>query len=281
MNKRLCLTLLLCAAPAVCFAQAAPAPAAAPAAARHQDTEYYAPVPPVVTPGDAATASPPSDAIVLFDGRSLGEWVTSKDKSPPGWAVADGAVTVVKSAGSIETKRKFKDFQLHVEWKIPSNITGADQARGNSGVFLASTLPGDTGGHELQILDSYQSPTYVNGQAGSIYKQSVPLVNANRKPGEWQAYDVVWTAPRWKPDGSLLSPARVTVLFNGVLVQNDFELKGETIYAGTASYAPRPYETAPIRLQSHNDPSPGVSFRNIWVRELKGRNVVGDVGTRR
>ncbi len=281
MNKRLCLTLLLCAAPAVCFAQAAPAPAAAPAAARHQDTEYYAPVPPVVTPGDAATASPPSDAIVLFDGRSLGEWVTSKDKSPPGWAVADGAVTVVKSAGSIETKRKFKDFQLHVEWKIPSNITGADQARGNSGVFLASTLPGDTGGYELQVLDSYQSPTYVNGQAGSIYKQSVPLVNANRKPGEWQAYDVVWTAPRWKPDGSLLSPARVTVLFNGVLVQNDFELKGETIYAGTASYAPRPYETAPIRLQSHNDPSPGVSFRNIWVRELKGRNVVGDVGTRR
>jgi hypothetical protein len=271
MNKALWPAALLCAVPSICLAaQAGPRP---------QDTEYYAPVPPVVTPGEMATASPPSDAIVLFDGRNLDQWVTSKDKSPPGWKVADGVLTVVKSAGSIETKQKFKDFQIHVEWKIPADITGAGQSRGNSGVFLASTLPGDTGGYEFQILDSYQSPTYVNGLAGSVYKQSIPLVNPSRKPGEWQAYDIIWTAPRWRPDGSLLSPARVTALFNGVLVQNDFVMIGETIYTGPPSYKDRPYDTAPIRLQAHADPSAGISYRNIWLRPLTGPNQTGDPST--
>jgi hypothetical protein len=239
--------------------------AAAPAAPRHQDTEVYEPVPPVVTPGANNTA-PPSDAIVLFDGKNLDEWVTNRDKSPAKWFVADGIVTVNKASGSIETKRSFKDYQLHIEWRIPENITGSDQARGNSGVFLASTGPGDDG-YELQILDSYKNKTYVNGQASSIYKQGIPLVNPGRKPGEWQTYDVVWTAPTFHADGSVNTPAYVTVFFNGLLVQNHFELKGETRFIGQPFY--KKYDTAPIKLQAHGDHSEPISFRNIWVRELK------------
>jgi hypothetical protein len=228
------------------------------------DTEAWEPVPAVVDPG-ATDAAPPSDAIVLFDGTSLDEWVSVRDQGPAGWAVADGVMTVVKPAGNIETKRRFKNYQLHLEWRIPEGITGEGQARGNSGVFLASTAGGD-GGYELQVLDSYHNSTYVNGQAGSIYKQYIPLVNASRKPGEWQTYDVIWTAPTFNAGGSLNTPARVTAFHNGVLIQNDVELKGETLYIGQPSY--RPYDTAPIKLQSHNDPSPVISFRNIWVREL-------------
>src|SRR6185503_1826325 len=144
---------------------------------RPEDTEIYSPVPPVVTPGNLATASAPSDAIVLFDGRNLDQWVNTRDKSPAGWIVADGVMTVNKATGNIETKRKFKNYQLHLEWKVPADITGSGQARGNSGLFLASTGPDDAG-YELQILDSYQNSTYVNGQAASVYKQSPPLVNA-------------------------------------------------------------------------------------------------------
>jgi hypothetical protein len=241
------------------------APRGGGAAPRHEDTEVYEPVPPVVTPGPTSTA-PPSDAIVLFDGTNLDQWVATKDKSPATWKVADGVLTVVKpTGGNIETKRSFKNYQLHVEWRIPENITGADQARGNSGVFLASTGPGDAG-YELQILDSYNNKTYVNGQAASIYKQSIPLVNASRKPGEWQTYDVVWTAPTFNADGSVKTPAFATVLHNGVLVQNHFELKGETLYVGPPVY--KKYDTAPIKLQMHGDPSPPISFRNIWIREL-------------
>jgi hypothetical protein len=237
--------------------------AAAPAAPKHQDTEVWGPEPRVVTPG-VATA-PPSDAIVLFDGKNLDEWVSAKDKSPAQWVVAEGVLTVNKSAGNIETKRTFRNYQLHIEWKIPENITGSDQARGNSGVFLASTGPGDAG-YELQVLDSYNNKTYVNGQAGSIYKQGIPLANPNRKPGEWQTYDVVWTAPIFNADGSLKTPAYVTVLFNGVLVQNHFELKGETLFIGQPSY--KKYDAAPIKLQAHGDHSEPISFRNIWVRAL-------------
>ena len=164
--------------------------------------------------------------------------------------------------GSIETRRRFHDYQLHIEWRIPQAITGEGQARGNSGVFFATNGTG----YELQILDSYQNETYVNGMAGSIYKQSIPLVNASRRPGEWQTYDVVWTAPRFASDGALEAPARVTVLFNGILVQNDFELEGETRYTGAPVYSP--YDTSPIMLQAHGDPSPPISFRNIWVREI-------------
>ena len=240
--------------------------ATTPSAPKHQDTEVYEPVPPVVTPG-ASDSAPPSDAIVLFNGKDLDQWVTVKDKSPAKWVIADDIATVNKGegGGSIETKQNFKDYQLHIEWRIPENITGSDQARGNSGVFLASTGPSDSG-YELQILDSYNNKTYVNGQAGSIYKQGIPLANPNRKPGEWQAYDVVWTAPRFNDEGTLKTPAYVTVFFNGVLVQNHFELKGETFYVGKPFY--KKYDSAPIKLQAHGDHSEPISFRNIWVRKL-------------
>ena len=231
---------------------------------RPEDTEVWEPVPKSVTPG-ATCGAPPSDAIVLFDGKNLDQWVSVKDKSPAKWKVDDGVMTVNKHAGNIETKKSFKDYQLHIEWKIPADITGSGQARGNSGVFLASTGPGDDG-YELQVLDSYNNKTYVNGQAGSIYKQAIPLANANRKPGEWQTYDVAWTAPTFNGDGSLKTPAYVTVFFNGVLVENHFELKGETRYIGKPFY--KKYDTAPIKLQAHGDKSEPISFRNIWVREL-------------
>ena len=238
----------------------------ASAAAKPEETEVWEPVPAVVTPG-ATNAAPPSDAIVLFDGKNLDEWVSAQDKTPARWKVADGVMTVnkAKGVGNIETKKSFKDYQLHVEWKVPTDITGSSQARGNSGVFLASTGPGDDG-YELQVLDSYNNKTYVNGQAGSIYKQAIPLVNANRKPGEWQTYDIVWTAPTFSDDGSMKTPAYVTVLFNGVLVENHFELKGETRYIGKPFY--KKYDSAPIKLQAHGDPSQSISFRNIWVREI-------------
>ena len=231
---------------------------------RPEDTEVWEPVPPVVTPGENGAA--PSDAIVLFDGRSLDAWVNSRDKTPAGWTVADGVLTVNKPGGNIETTRTFRNYQLHLEWRIPTAITGEGQARGNSGVFLASTGEGDAG-YEVQVLDSYNNKTYVNGQAGSVYKQHIPLANPTRKPGEWQTYDIVWNAPVWNADGSLKTPAYVTVMHNGVLVQNHVELKGETVYIGQPNYDRR-YDRAPIKLQSHGDPSPAISFRNIWVREL-------------
>jgi len=229
-----------------------------------QDTEQWTPVPPVVTPG-AVDAAPPSDAIVLFDGANLDQWVNTKDKAPAGWTVANGVVTVSKAAGNIETRRKFRNYQLHLEWQVPTNVTGTGQSRGNSGVFLASTGGGDAG-YELQIMDSYNNPTYVNGQAGSMYKQAAPLVNVMRKPGDWQSYDVIWTAPVFAADGKVTAPARVTAFQNGVLIQNDVVLTGETLYIGKPFY--RPYTTAPIKLQAHGDPSPPLSFRNIWVRDL-------------
>jgi hypothetical protein len=246
-------------------AQTPPAGAAAQRPGpKPEETEVWEPVPKVVTPG-ASTNTAPDDAIVLFDGKNLDQWVLTKDKSPATWTVADGILTVNKAAGNIETKRSFTNYQLHIEWRIPEGVTGSGQARGNSGVFLASTGPGD-GGYELQVLDSYNNKTYVNGQAASIYKQSIPLVNASRKPGEWQSYDVVWTAPTFNADGSVKTPAYVTAFHNGVLVQDHFQLKGETLYIGPPVY--KKYESAPIKLQAHGDPSPPISFRNIWVREI-------------
>ena len=253
--------------------QSAPAPApstAATAAAatpgrqwKPEDTELWTPVPKIVTPGTNGSA--PSDAVVLFNGTNLDEWVLMKDKSPATWTLADGAMTVNKAAGGIETKRSFTDYQLHIEWRIPVGITGNGQARGNSGVFLASTGAGDMG-YELQVLDSYNNTTYVNGQAASIYKQSPPLVNAMRPPGEWQVYDVVWTAPRFNADGTLKSPAYITAFHNGVLVQNHYALKGHTPYIGLPEY--KAHGPAPIKLQAHGDPSPPISFRNIWIRPM-------------
>jgi hypothetical protein len=231
-----------------------------------EDTEVWTPVPPIVTPG-ATDAAPPSDAIVLFDGKNQDEWVSAQDKTPAKWVVADGILTVSKApgVGNIETKRKFKNYQLHIEFRIPANIAGSGQARGNSGVFLASTGPGDDG-YEMQVLDSYNNTTYVNGQAASIYKQSPPLVNSARKPGEWQSYDIIWTAPTFNADGSVKTPAFVTAFDNGVLVQNHFQLTGQTLYVGKPFY--KAYDRAPIKLQAHGDKSEPLSFRNIWVRAL-------------
>ena len=243
---------------------------AAPAFAQQQsnmkpeETEVWKPVPPIVTPG-ATDSAPPSDAIVLFSGANEDEWVSAQDHTPANWIVGDGLLTVNKHAGNIETKKKFGDYQLHIEWRIPADITGSGQARGNSGVFLASTGPGDDG-YELQVLDAYNNSTYVNGMAGSLYKQSIPLANAARKPGEWQSYDVVWTAPTFNTDGSLKSPAFATVFWNGVLVENHFQLQGETRYIGKPFY--KAFDRAPIKLQAHGDASQPMSFRNIWVREL-------------
>jgi hypothetical protein len=232
-------------------------------AGKPEDTEVWTPVPKIVTPG-ATNAAAPSDAIVLFDGRNLSEWVTSSDTTKPaGWTVHNGVMTVNKKAGDIQTKRRFTNYQIHLEWQVPVGITGSGQARGNSGLYVGA-LP--DGGYELQIMDSYKNTTYVNGQAGSVYKQSIPLANAMRKPGEWQVYDVIWTAPVFNADGSLKSPAYLTALHNGVLVQNHVALKGDTKYIGTPEY--KAHGALPIRLQAHGDPSPPISFRNIWVREL-------------
>lgn len=236
--------------------------------AKPEDTEVYSPVPKKVTPGGMTFETPPSDAIVLFDGKNLDEWVFVADRSQPAnWNVHDGVLTVNKAAGNIETRRTFDNYQLHIEWRIPENITGTNQARGNSGLFLASIGKGDAG-YELQILDSYENQTYVNGMAGSIYKQYIPLVNPARKPGEWQSYDVVWTAPVFNDNGSVQSPARVTVFFNGVLVQNNVALKGPTQYIGQPSYSIK-HGASPIKLQAHGDPSEPISFCNIWIRPLQ------------
>jgi hypothetical protein len=232
--------------------------------ARPEETEVWKPVPRVVTPG-RTDLDPPSDAVVLFDGSNENEWVSVADHSPAKWVVHDGVLTVDKKAGNIETKRAFTNYQLHLEWKVPEGITGSGQARGNSGVFLASTGPGDDG-YEIQILDSYENATYVNGQAAAIYKQYPPLVNATRKPGEWNVYDVIWTAPTFKSDGSLATPAYVTAFHNGVLVQNHVALTGPTLYIGKPAY--KAHGPEPIKLQAHGDPSAPISFRNIWVRML-------------
>ncbi|MCR5889882.1 DUF1080 domain-containing protein [Hymenobacter sp. J193] len=235
-------------------------------AGKPEDTEVWKPVPKTVR-GKLKTTPPPAGAIVLFDGKSLSEWVSADDRTQPAqWTVADGVLTVDKSKGNIETQRTFGSYRLHLEWRIPAGITGEGQVRGNSGVFLASLGKGDLG-YELQILDPYQNPTYVNGMAGSIYKQRIPLANPGRKPGEWQSYDVLWLAPTFKPDGTVLTPARVTVKFNGVAVQKNVALAGPTRYIGPPQY--EPHGAAPIKLQSHGDPSAPISFRNIWVQELK------------
>ena len=258
ISRRPCLVLFVSLLTTLAAAQASKP--------RPEDTEISSPEPPVVTPG-ATAGAPPSDAIVLFNSKDVSQWVSAQDGSPAQWTVADGVMTVNKTpgAGSIQTRQSFHNYQLHVEWKIPADISGTGQGRGNSGVFLASTGPGDAG-YELQILDNYNNKTYVNGQVGSLYKQSIPLANPARKPGEWQTYDIVWTAPAFNADGTLKTPAYATVLLNGVLVENHFELKGETLYIGKPFY--KAFDGAPIKLQAHGDKSEPISFRNIWVRNL-------------
>ncbi|MBL4675986.1 MAG: DUF1080 domain-containing protein [Mucilaginibacter sp.] len=234
--------------------------------AKPEDTEKWEPVPPVVTAGKVAGEAP-SDAIVLFDGKNgLSEWEDVASGDPAKWDVKGDVLTVNKKYGNIQTKKKFGSYQLHIEWKVPANIEGTGQARGNSGVFLASTGKGDDG-YELQVLDSYNNKTYTNGMAGSIYKQFIPLANPTRPPGTWNVYDVIWTAPTFDGD-QVKTPARVTVIFNGVLVENNIELLGPTQYIGKPGYR-KAHGDCPIKLQAHGDKSEPLSFRNIWVRELK------------
>ncbi len=220
-------------------------------------TEFYTPVPPKITPG-AENHLPPSDAIVLFDGKNLDAFVSARTgNSPAEWKIENGELVVVKGKGDIRTKESFGDAQYHVEWSAPTEIVGEGQGRGNSGFFLM-------GMYEVQVLDSYESKTYTNGQAASIYKQHPPLVNATKAPGEWNYYDIIFKAPRFDANGMVTSPATVTVLHNGVLVQNNVILKGPTEYIGIPNYKAHP-EELPIQLQDHGNP---VRFRNIWVRKL-------------
>jgi hypothetical protein len=217
-------------------------------------TEVWSPEPKIVTPGEGT--KPPSDAIVLFDGKNLDNFYCVKDTGVAKWDVKDGFVTVKPNTGDIATKQSFGDCQLHIEWRSPVEVKGEGQGRGNSGIFLQSR-------YELQVLDSYNNRTYSNGQAGSIYKQQIPLVNACRKPGEWQAYDVLYTAPRFNADGMLVAPAHITVFQNGVVVENHAEIKGTTEYIGLPKN--EAHGKAPLKLQDHGNL---VSYRNIWIREL-------------
>lgn len=218
-----------------------------------EDTEVWEPIPKVVS---VSLGKVPSDAVVLFDGHSLEKWESSKGGQAAEWTIQDGAFTVLPGKGNIQTKDKFEDYQLHIEWRSPVVVKGEGQGRGNSGVFMQ-------GLYEIQVLDSYDNRTYANGQAASIYKQTAPLVNASRKPGEWQSYDIIWTAPRFNKDGSLVKKARVTVLHNGVLVQNNTEIEGTTEYIGMPKV--KPHGAGPLVLQDHGDL---VSFKNVWIRPL-------------
>ncbi len=222
--------------------------------AEHDVTNVWEPVPEVITPGDGT--APPSDAIVLFDGTSLDSWISDSGKAPE-WTIDNGAMTVKPGTGGISTKQGFGDVQLHIEWRAPEVVKGDGQGRGNSGVFLM-------GLYEVQVLDCYENETYPNGQAASIYKQHIPLVNACREPGQWQTYDIIFTAPRFSENGRVTHPARVTVIHNGVLVQNNVELWGTTEFIGLPTYKAHD-DKLPISLQDHGDL---VSFRNIWIREL-------------
>ncbi len=217
-------------------------------------TEVWTPEPRLVTPGEGTQA--PSDAIVLFDGKKLDEWLSAKDSSAAKWEISEGAMTVKPGTGDIITKRNFSDFQLHLEFSTPEIVKGEGQGRGNSGIFLQNR-------YEVQVLDCYQNRTYSNGQTGAIYKQSIPLVNACRKPGAWQTYEILYTAPRFNQDGILLTPAYVTVLHNGILIQNHVAVKGTTEYIGLPKN--EAHGKGPLKLQDHGDL---VRYRNIWVREL-------------
>lgn len=215
------------------------------------------PKPQVVTPG-ATAGAPPSDAIVLFDGKDTSKWNLRKKGQhvSGGWKVADGHMEIIPGSGDLETKEKFGDIQLHIEWASPAKVEHDGQDRGNSGIILMSR-------YEVQVLDSYNSSTYSDGQAGSVYGQFPALVNATRKPGEWQTYDIVFQAPRF--DGNKVAkPAYVTLFHNGVLVQNHQEFIGQMAHKIVRAYESHGPE-APLSLQDHNTP---VRYRNIWIRKL-------------
>jgi hypothetical protein len=216
---------------------------------------FATPVPePTIEPKHVNPGPPPSDAIVLFNGKDLSKWV-GQDGGPAKWKIENGAMTV-NGTGSITTKERFGDCQLHVEWATPTEIKGEGQGRGNSGVFLQSR-------YEIQVLDSYTNKTYFHGQAGAVYKQHAPLVNASRPPGEWQTYDIIFHAPKFEGD-KVVTPARVTVLHNGVLVQDNAEILGNTVHTGEPKYEIYSGKQ-PLQLQDHHNP---VRYRNIWIRPL-------------
>jgi hypothetical protein len=221
-------------------------------------TEIWDPEVKIIQPG-IKDSDAPSDAVILFNGTDINkEWEDALG-NPSKWIVKDGAMICVKGSGMISTKRKFSNFQLHIEWKTPSEVSGDGQGRGNSGVFLQEV-------YEVQVLDSYNNRTYRNGQAGSIYKQYAPLVNASRKPDEWQEYDIIYTAPTFNNDTTTyFTPPRVTVLHNGVLIQNNVSLRGPTVYIGIPEYSIKKHGPASLLLQDHSCP---VAYRNIWIREL-------------
>jgi hypothetical protein len=220
------------------------------------------PRPDIITPGTESSQQkpgrPPSDAIVLFDGTSFEKWATmvKGQVTEPKWKLQDGYMEVVDGAGGIGTRDKFGDMQLHVEWTAPTDVKGKSQERGNSGILLM-------GRYEVQVLDSYDNETYADGQAAAIYGQYPPLVNASRKPGEWQTYDIFFEAPRFNGE-TLAKPAYVTVVHNGVLVQNHRQILGDTPHAKLGTYKPHPAEL-PLQLQNHHA---AVRYRNIWVRRL-------------
>jgi hypothetical protein len=220
-------------------------------------TELWEPKPKIVTPG--VGTAPPSDAIVLFNGKNMDHWVMVDDSSAAKWTLQNGVMTINPSTGDIQTKQKFGDCQLHLEFRLPENAAaGPRDNAGNSGVFLQER-------YEVQIFDSYQNevPLYSNGQVGSIYKQSIPLANASSKPGDWNTFDIYYTAPRFRYNGSVETPAYITLVHNGVLTLNHFQIQGTIKYIGIPAY--ELHDKASLRLQSHGSP---VSFRNIWIREL-------------
>jgi hypothetical protein len=221
-------------------------------------TEIWDPEVPIITPG-IKSSDAPSDAIVLFNGTDINtEWCDNKE-NPTKWIVKDGELVCIKGSGVIQTKRKFGSVQLHIEWKTPSEVIGESQGRGNSGVYMQEL-------YEVQVLDSYNNRTYRNGQAGSLYKQYAPLVNASRKPGEWQSYDIIYTAPTFAKDTTVYNtPPRITVIHNGVLIQNNVSLRGPTEYIGIPEYFIKVHGQGSLVLQDHGNP---VAYRNIWIREL-------------
>ena len=217
-------------------------------------TELYEPIPPVISSSSFVT--PPSDAIILFDGQDFSQWELSKNAREIDWIIQEDYMTVNPGSGDIQTKALFSDVQLHIEWRCPKEISGKGQGRGNSGIFFQNR-------YEIQILDNYNNGTYTNGQAGSVYKQHAPLVNVCKAPGEWQSYDIIFTAPIFNKQGRKVRPGYFTVFQNGVLIQNHVEIQGTTVWVGAPKN--KPHGPGPIKLQDHGNP---VSFRNIWLREL-------------
>jgi len=257
---RLLTLLLLCAAALTATAQTAEPDWSKKDWTKHETTEFYPPTPPIVTPAKKPGGAP-SDAIVLFDGKNMGEWMMAADSSASKWKLSDSVMTVAPHTGDLKTRRTFGSCQLHVEFKIPADSKNSKEwgDSGNSGVFLQER-------YEIQIFDSWHNevPIYANGQCGSVYKQAIPLANACSKPGEWNTYDIFYTAPTFRPEnGTPATPAYVTVVHNGVLTLNHFEIQGTIKWIGVPAY--EPHNKAAIQLQGHGSP---VSFRNIWIREL-------------